>query len=463
MKNSCVPAAGLPGGLGVFLAAVSISFLLASAALAQSQTPLLGLGDSIGEGVQSADASWRTQAFTYLSWIGLKMQVSFPQPLIQSSPLGTVGDTMLRSRISPQTEALNVAVSGADVNSLLNNRADAVTEGEIDSETDLVIFPRLATQIEIAESLTPTWVVCWIGNNDALGAATDWNHLDASQLTSIEEFSSRFSEITQRLGDLPSNVVLGNIPNVTRIGFLMDGQDLIRFLGSDFGLAEGDYTSLVTMLIIKLGLNNGSILQDPDFVLDAGEVALVQERIGAFNEVIQERADLIDAAVVDVHTFVEVFASTPVSILGIPISPRFLGGLLSLDGVHPSETGHALLADAFIAAANSHFGTSFPRLTPLEIVATLLNDPFVDKDGDGRVRGRVGAGLLETLGPFLGISGDFNDLSGDDFPVGVDPQLGESFLLKYSALKGKPAVTIRSDVKEIVQAFEDIFRLEDSG
>ena len=326
MNDSSTPATGSQRGWGSALAVVYISFFLVSASMAQPQTPLLGLGDSIGEGVQSADASWRTQAFTYLSWIGLKMQVPFPQPLIRSSPLGTVGDTVLRSRISPQTEALNVAVSGADVNSLLNNRADAVTESEIDSETDLVIFPRLATQIEIAESLTPTWVVCWIGNNDALGAATDWNHLDASQLTSIEEFSSRFSEITQRLGDLPSNVVLGNIPNVTRIGFLMDGQDLIRFLGSDFGLAEGDYTSLVTMLIIKLGLNNGSILQDPDFVLDAGEVALVQERIGDFNEVIQERADLIDAAVVDVHTFVEVFASTPVTILGIPISPRFLGG-----------------------------------------------------------------------------------------------------------------------------------------
>ena len=92
---------------------------------------------------------------------------------------------------------------------------------------------------------------------------------------------------------------------------------------------------------------------------------------------------------------------------------------------------------------------------------TLLSDPFVDKDGDNRVRGRVGAGLLETLGPFLGISGDFNDSSWDDFPVGVNPKLGERFLLKYAALKGKSAVKIRSDANEIVQAFEDVFRLED--
>jgi hypothetical protein len=33
----------------------------------------------------------------------------------------------------------------------------------------------------------------------------------------------------------------------------------------------------------------------------------------------------------------------------------------------------------------------------------------VDKDGDGRVTGRPGAGLLETLSPLLGFSGDLND------------------------------------------------------
>jgi hypothetical protein len=42
-----------------------------------SPPPLLGLGDSIGEGVQSADASWQTQINTYLGLIAQQMRVSF--------------------------------------------------------------------------------------------------------------------------------------------------------------------------------------------------------------------------------------------------------------------------------------------------------------------------------------------------------------------------------------------------
>jgi len=43
----------------------------------------------------------------------------------------------------------------------------------------------------------------------------------------------------------------------------------------------------------------------------------------------------------------------------------------------------------------------------------FVTDPFVDKDGDGKVTGRFGTGLLETVGPFLGISGDANDFNPD--------------------------------------------------
>ena len=71
-------------------------------------------------------------------------------------------------------------------------------------------------------------------------------------------------------------MVFANIPSVTSIGFLLDGQDLIRFLGSDFGLAEGSRTSVVTMFLIKLGLDDGGLLSDPNYVLDAGEIAAIQ-------------------------------------------------------------------------------------------------------------------------------------------------------------------------------------------
>ena len=103
---------------------------------------MLGLGDSIGEGVQSIDTNLRTQPFCYLNLLAARLGVDFPLPLIRSNPIGIIGNTTLRSRLNPSIEALNLAVVGTDVDSLLNERADASREDQIDSETDLVLFPR---------------------------------------------------------------------------------------------------------------------------------------------------------------------------------------------------------------------------------------------------------------------------------------------------------------------------------
>jgi len=259
------------------------------------------------------------------------------------------------------------------------------------------------------------------------------------------------------MGALQTHVVLANIPDVTSIGFLVDRQDLISFLGSDFGLAEGDFTTVIAMLIIKVGLNDGSLLQNPNFVLDANEAGLIQQRIEVFNEIIDAAGASIGAAVVDMNAVFKAIVANPPVILGVPITHRFLGGMFSLDGVHPSNIGHAFVANAFINVINLHFSTQIPELSPAELIQIFLTDPFVDKDGDGRVRGRFGTGLLETLGPFLGISGDRNDFIPDAFPEGVDTSLGEQFIKHYEALQGEPSANLEADSQEIMNAFKHIF------
>ena len=60
---------------------------------ANGQSPIiLGLGDSIGEGVQSADTNAVTQTFSYLNLFTLWLGNSFDLPLIRSSFFATVGD-----------------------------------------------------------------------------------------------------------------------------------------------------------------------------------------------------------------------------------------------------------------------------------------------------------------------------------------------------------------------------------
>ncbi len=369
----------------------------------------VGMGDSIGEGVQSADANLFTQPFSFPNLIASRMSAPFPIPLIRTNPVASVSSVLGRSRIDPTIRTLNLAVSGADTESLLNDAATATDVSQIASETGLVLFPWLGSQMQVAEQLRPARVACWIGNNDALGSVLAFDHLDASQLTPLTDFTARFTEIADRLQAMGSAVVFGTIPDVTRIAFMVDREDLIRFLGSDFGLPASSRTSLVAMVLVKLGLDNGSIFSNPDFVLDANEVQTISAHVNALNDVIRNVAAAHGMAVADTQAAYDFLATNPPVVAGVPLTTRFLGGVFSLDGVHPSNITQAIVANIFINQFNAHYGTNTPPIDNGTLFFLFLTDPFVDKDGDGRVIGRPGAGLLETLSVLLGFSGDFND------------------------------------------------------
>ena len=54
----------------------------------------------------------------------------------------------------------------------------------------------------------------------------------------------------------------------------------------------------------------------------------------------------------------------------------FGGGLLSWDGLHPSNTGYAFVANAFITTANALTGGSTPVLTTTQIQGIFATDPY---------------------------------------------------------------------------------------
>ncbi len=383
--------------------------LLAADALAQTGVPFVGMGDSIGQSVQSADASYATQPYSFLNLIAWRMGAPFPLPHIVTGWFASISSVDQRSRIDPSVEGYNLAVSGADVASLLRDRADAGSPGEIDTETDLILYPRKGSQMEVAESLQPSVVACWIGNNDALSAVLASDRLDASQLTPVPQFTADFTEIVLRLKAIGAKAVFGTIPDVTRIAYLIDNDDLVRFLGSDHGLPEGWFTTLPTLFALRLGVMQPSILTDPDYVLDPAEVAIINDRITTFNSVIRTVASSNGMAVAETAAVFSAFADNPPVIAGVPVTRRFLGGLFSLDGVHPSNFGQGVAAMIFIDALNAHYGLAIPQLEGATLGALFLTDPFIDKDGDGKVAGRFGFGLLETLSVIMGVSGDASD------------------------------------------------------
>jgi lysophospholipase L1-like esterase len=353
-----------------------------------------------------------------------------------------------RTRIDPSALASNLAASGANSTSILTDIAGT----PIDDETDLVISPRTGSQISVAESLRPPLIICWIGSNDVLDTVTKFDHLDASQITPLPVFKSNYDQISSRLGASGSKIVYANIADVTQTAFLFSPQDLTTFLGSDFGLPQGSYTTAIAMLLIKLGINDGSILKNPNWVLDSTEIQTIQQSIAAFNQSIADHAAQIHASVVDVNSLFNNLAKNPPVIDSVRLTRRYLGGLFSLDGVHPSNIGHAILANAFIASIDGYYNLSIPQISAANLTRITAADPFVDFNNNLRVRGRPGVGLLETLGPFLGLSGDFADLSSP----GINKALGQRFMQQYLALKGRnPNAAWTQD--DAIAALREIF------
>jgi lysophospholipase L1-like esterase len=415
------------------IASIASVVLLVSTA-AWAQAPLVGLGDSIGEGVQSADASEHTQPFAFLPVMARQIGVRFPLPLIATNPVGVIGSTVGRIRINPFLPAANLAVSGADVSSILFERADGVRS----TETDLVLSPRIGSQVDVAERMKPGAIVCFIGNNDILGAALSFNQLDASQMTDVAEFTALYKLLMNRLQAIGKPVVVGTIPNITRIAYLLDNTELTRFTGVNYGLPPGHYTSLVAGLLLRLRVAKPGLLQDPDWVLDSVEIAKIRERTDELNRVIVAEANARNFAIADVFSLFEHVATHRPVLAGVRLTTGFLGGIFSLDGVHPSNTGHAVLANEFLHALNTHYGSSFPLIGPAMLNVIAARDPFVDLNGNGVVAGRPLAGLLETLAPFLGISGDDETAGTAARKSGSSVQ---SFLAEYRRLTGRAALS----------------------
>jgi lysophospholipase L1-like esterase len=430
---------------------VVLGFSLLVPAGAQAQTPLVGLGDSLGEGVQSGDANEYTQPFSYLALMAQQIGVPFPLPLIWTSPIGVVGSVIGRDRMRPLQAGANLAVSGTDVTSILQEKSDAVRN----SETDLVLWPRIGSQMDVAEKMKPGAVVCWVGNNDVLAAALHFDHLDASQLTSVAEFSASYRQLATRLQALGKPVVVGTIPNVTRIAFLLDNTELTRFTGVNYNLPAGHYTSFVAGILLRLRLAGSELLQDSNWVLDPAEVQKIQARIGELNFIIVAEAHARGFAVAPVNSMFELLALRPPVLAGVTLNIGVLGGLFSLDGIHPSNTAHALLANLFLDSLNKHYGASLPLLPLATLNVVAARDPFVDLNRNGRVRGRPFAGLFETLAPSLGLSGDEEASSAG--PAAVDRGDPGRFLTEYRRLTGRAVMA--NTRTEVISALRHILGL----
>jgi lysophospholipase L1-like esterase len=98
------------------------------------------------------------------------------------------------------------------------------------------------------------------------------------------------------------------------------------------------------------------------YVLDNTEKNTIQTYITQYNTSIATLASQKGLAFVDMNSFMKSFKSGIVY-NGIGLNATFVsGGGFSLDGVHPTPRGYALIANEFIKSINSKFGSTIPTV-----------------------------------------------------------------------------------------------------
>ena len=136
-----------------------------------------------------------------------------------------------------------------------------------------------------------------------------------------------------------------------------DGDKILLSTSSVIGTTAPGYPSPVNLYGITLPLED-------KYVLTKSEVAEVITATNAYNTKIKELANMYDLAFVDAHAKMEELNQTSgILFNGVKYNAKFVtGGSFSLDGVHLTGRGYAIVANEFIKAINVKYKSTLPQV-----------------------------------------------------------------------------------------------------
>ncbi|MGD1067265.1 MAG: hypothetical protein ABR975_10660 [Vulcanimicrobiaceae bacterium] len=304
--------------------------------------------------------------------------------------------------------ATNSSPEIADLNALVN--------GESQNFWPILAgFGQGVTQVEAAASLHAQVATVWLGSNDLLKFALSDGEAPVTTPSSMQTDLTTIIKTLQQSG---SKVAIANLVDVMGAAtfipqpayeaelqaFLTAGiekeEPALPAVGAQ-GIAQAYATAYASQEIAQTGLGTAGY-----FTIDALfatlDTALTQISTQAtpvaptippsqivpdavatevkalnteYNGAIAAAASATGAALVDVHTaFVAIETAG-----GVPINPPaccsliYGGGFFSLDGLHPSDTGYAIIANLFITQLNTSYNLGIP---PVNVASVYANDPY---------------------------------------------------------------------------------------
>lgn len=366
-------------------------------------TTTVFLGDSLTAGYQSGSLLDTQQVHGWAPLVATQASFNIVLPLIAAPgapnvlqlvsvgppPVIVTAKGTTSGRDNFATQPTDLAVPGALVNDILNTVPLVLPAAGQQQLNQLVLgFPGLGygqaySQATFAIKAHATTIFLWAGNNDALVA--DLTGTPAA-MTTVANFTSQYQALMQVLTTQSSaHLVIANIPDVTAVPYLQPAAGVLAqtsastglptaALGALLGISPGDFVTPegLTEIPLILGGKQKGPLSDAG-VLTAAEAVTVQTQIKAFNQVITQQAQAAGATLVDINALFAQIATSGVTINGYKGTASFLGGLFSLDGIHPTNIGYAVVANKMIDTMNASFGS---KIADVDLTAIAAADPL---------------------------------------------------------------------------------------
>ncbi|MCG8580386.1 MAG: hypothetical protein MI866_10730 [Bacteroidales bacterium] len=324
------------------------------------------------------------------------------------SPVPTVGDAAIYAENAQSADNQNFGVPGAKVTHL-------VTAGYAQANPFFARFASSNTTNVIGDAVAanPTFFTCWLAGNDVLAYAMAGGVGGIGNgLTDITDVVDYESALTAMLGTLTSKGAkgaIGNIPDVSSIpffttvpydAFVIDAATAAALnanyadynvAAEQMGLPKMEFVEGPNAFIIhdesipaligsrrqatandRLLLTASSYAKTDEFkadpiiidnlVLTVDELTMINNATESFNTINKTLAESLDLAFFDANALMKQLSTTGLIIDGNRYTGTFVsGGIFSLDGIHPTGRGSAIIANAFIDAINAKYDASIPR------------------------------------------------------------------------------------------------------
>jgi hypothetical protein len=359
----------------------------------------VAIGTSNSQGAQSAGISAATQRSAWPAQLATRAGVPFTLPLFQdpgcSPPLlppiaadaallaafrafGAGDDLVtavmttcmpLRSGIVPPTS--NVAISGADVHDALYTTIALATarSARVGTLYSRILAPG-QTQVTAMLSLHPTFVSAEVAANDVLPASTG----RIAAMTPYASWETDFDAVVTAIASTGARAVLvglpndaSNFPSIRRARELFNQWPYLLTLGISVNVScyfSSNYLFIPGYVLTLLSHTPATatcadVPGAVDYVLTPSDMTAINARMAQINAHIQAKAAEHGYAYFALSALYDL-PKPAFSMYGVLFSSTPFGPNISLDGVHPSPQGQAILANAAVQAIDARYGLAIP-------------------------------------------------------------------------------------------------------